>query len=80
MAAQFKTENSEKNHRNSNKQQFIYGGNDVDISEFPYQLSLLYAGMHLGGASIIGLKWALTAAHCFNDEPPVSWVNLILFQ
>ncbi|XP_030752640.1 trypsin-1-like [Sitophilus oryzae] len=42
----------------------IVGGQKVDISSYPYQLSMQYGGRHICGASIIGTKIALTAAHC----------------
>lgn len=42
--------------------QFIIGGTEVeDFSQFAYQLSLRYAEIHICGASIIALRWALTA-------------------
>ncbi|XP_067003041.2 trypsin-1-like isoform X2 [Anabrus simplex] len=44
----------------------IVGGETVNISDYPYQLSLQYYGIHLCGASIISTTWALTAAHCVN--------------
>ncbi|KAJ8932944.1 hypothetical protein NQ314_014323 [Rhamnusium bicolor] len=44
----------------------IVGGDDANIEDYPYQLSLLYHGSHMCGASIIGEKWALTAGHCTN--------------
>ncbi|KAJ8918085.1 hypothetical protein NQ315_011542 [Exocentrus adspersus] len=42
----------------------IVGGDDANIENYPYQLSLLYHGDHMCGASIIAPKWAVTAAHC----------------
>ncbi|XP_017782890.1 PREDICTED: trypsin-7-like [Nicrophorus vespilloides] len=42
----------------------IVGGEDVNIEDYPYQLSLLYYGSHICGASIISEKFAVTAAHC----------------
>ncbi|XP_022919497.1 trypsin-7-like [Onthophagus taurus] len=42
----------------------IVGGEDVEIEDYPYQLSLLYYGSHICGASIVSTKWAVTAAHC----------------
>ncbi|KAJ9597878.1 hypothetical protein L9F63_011244 [Diploptera punctata] len=42
----------------------IVGGEDADIEDFSYQLSLEINGNHSCGASIIGEEWALTAAHC----------------
>ncbi|KAF7280351.1 hypothetical protein GWI33_006127 [Rhynchophorus ferrugineus] len=42
----------------------IVGGDRADIKSYPYQLSLLYNGRHICGASIISPNFALTAAHC----------------
>ncbi|KAK4878342.1 hypothetical protein RN001_010848 [Aquatica leii] len=42
----------------------IVGGEDANIEDYPYQLALLYKGLHICGASIISFKSALTAAHC----------------
>nr|AYV99586.1 venom polypeptide [Dolopus genitalis] len=42
----------------------IIGGENGDISDFPYQLSLRIAGRHNCGASVISKRWVLTAAHC----------------
>ncbi|XP_017780628.1 PREDICTED: trypsin-7-like [Nicrophorus vespilloides] len=42
----------------------IVGGESVNIEDYPYQLSLLYYGSHICGASIISEKFAVTAAHC----------------
>ncbi|XP_078037024.1 trypsin-1-like [Augochlora pura] len=41
----------------------IVGGDPVDISKHPHQLSLQTTG-HICGASIISSKWAVTAGHC----------------
>lgn len=41
----------------------IVGGYEVDIADFPYQVSLQRGG-HFCGGSIIGEKWIITAAHC----------------
>ncbi|XP_049809290.1 trypsin delta-like [Schistocerca nitens] len=44
----------------------IVGGEPVDISQFPWQVSLqVYESHHCGG-SIISSTWVLLAAHCLN--------------
>ncbi|KAJ8961989.1 hypothetical protein NQ314_005771 [Rhamnusium bicolor] len=45
----------------------IVGGNDADISDFPYQLVLQYLDQHFCGAGILSSTWAVTAAHCVDD-------------
>ncbi|XP_068623985.1 uncharacterized protein [Battus philenor] len=42
----------------------IVGGEDIDITEAPYQISLLKHGRHSCGGSIIANDIILTAAHC----------------
>ncbi|KAB0802150.1 hypothetical protein PPYR_04336 [Photinus pyralis] len=42
----------------------IIGGNETDIEEFPYQLSLERKGRHACGASLIKRNAFVTAAHC----------------
>ncbi|XP_039765594.1 vitellin-degrading protease-like [Pararge aegeria] len=42
----------------------IVGGEDVDITEVPYQVSLLSRGRHSCGGAIIDNDIILTAAHC----------------
>ncbi|KOC69605.1 Trypsin 5G1 [Habropoda laboriosa] len=41
----------------------IVGGNEVNINQHPYQLSLQTTS-HICGASIISPRWAITAGHC----------------
>lgn len=42
----------------------IVGGQEASRGQFPYQLSLRFAGKHICGASILTEKYGLTAAHC----------------
>ncbi|XP_049808270.1 trypsin delta-like [Schistocerca nitens] len=46
----------------------IVGGDLVDISQFPWQISLESLGYHYCGGSIISATWVLTAAHCFDID------------
>ena len=52
---------------------FIVGGNDADIQDYPYQVALLsttdWGGSYAYcGGSIINEYWVLTAAHCVIGE------------
>ncbi|XP_046995076.1 trypsin delta-like [Schistocerca americana] len=42
----------------------IVGGEPVDISQCPWQVSVQNGGLHYCGGSVISPSWVLTAAHC----------------
>ncbi|XP_019878703.2 trypsin-7-like [Aethina tumida] len=42
----------------------IVGGVAVNITDYPYQVSLQYRRNHMCGGSIVGPTWVITAAHC----------------
>lgn len=42
----------------------IVGGQDANITDYPYQVSVLFNGLHGCGGSILNQKYILTAAHC----------------
>ncbi len=52
----------------------IVGGEDVDIEDYPWQVSLQlqpqYGGSHFCGGTIVNEEWVITASHClvFEDE------------
>ncbi|XP_049881045.1 vitellin-degrading protease-like isoform X3 [Pectinophora gossypiella] len=48
----------------------IVGGEDIDITEAPYQVSLVNRGMHSCGGSIVANDLILTAAHCVRGSRP----------
>ncbi|XP_053677263.1 trypsin-4-like [Anopheles nili] len=53
---------------NKQKHNFrIVGGFPIDISEAPFQVSLMINGRHACGGSIISPNWVLTAAHCLDN-------------
>jgi len=48
----------------------IVGGEDCDISEYPWQAAI-YADGYLCGASVIHQYWVITAAHCVENNNQV---------
>ncbi|XP_053677178.1 trypsin-7-like [Anopheles nili] len=54
----------------------IVGGSEVNIANFPFQLSLRQNGAHICGASVISSNYALSAAHCTFPAPPVTAITL----
>ncbi|XP_063834006.1 vitellin-degrading protease-like [Ostrinia nubilalis] len=45
----------------------IVGGEDIDISEAPYQVSLQVKGRHYCGGTLVAKDIVITAAHCLNS-------------
>ena len=51
----------------------IVGGENADISEFPWQISMqTNSGFHFCGGSILDEEWILTASHCVDGASPSS--------
>uniref|UniRef100_A0A3P9LNH8 Transmembrane serine protease 4a n=2 Tax=Oryzias latipes TaxID=8090 RepID=A0A3P9LNH8_ORYLA len=49
----------------------IIGGNETDIKDYPWQVSLQNNGQHTCGGSLVSPRWVVTAAHCFNGNNKV---------
>ncbi|KAJ8708427.1 hypothetical protein PYW07_010552 [Mythimna separata] len=48
----------------------IVGGEDIDITEAPYQVSLVRGGRHSCGGAIVAKDIVVTAAHCISGSYP----------
>lgn len=46
----------------------IIGGQEAEVGEFPWQVSIQEKRHHFCGGSILSEWWIITVAHCFYDE------------
>ncbi|XP_072946261.1 vitellin-degrading protease-like [Epargyreus clarus] len=51
----------------------IVGGEDIDITEAPYQVSIVTRGRHMCGGTIIANDLIVTAAHCVLGTSPYEY-------
>jgi secreted trypsin-like serine protease len=58
----------------------IVGGEDIQIFEAPYQVSLMYYGYHMCGGAIISKDYIITACHCKLKVLVVKSLSGILFH
>ena len=70
------TSTADSNVDISNDPDRIVGGIRANISEVPYQLTMLVNNRHFCAASIISASWVLSAAHCFPEYISVNKMRL----
>ncbi|XP_063930610.1 trypsin-3-like isoform X2 [Zophobas morio] len=57
-----------KNRDFSTYQTRIVGGEDINILDVPYQVSILDSGSHFCGGSVVTARHIVTAAHCMETR------------
>ncbi|XP_008579041.1 PREDICTED: transmembrane protease serine 9 [Galeopterus variegatus] len=56
----------------------IVGGLEASPGEFPWQVSLRENREHFCGATVIGARWLVSAAHCFSEfQDLTEWVAYV---
>jgi len=57
--------------------QRIFNGHEIDITQAPYQVSIMQNGAHGCGGVIIDCQWVLTAGHCITNLPSTAGLSIV---
>ena len=58
----------------------IVGGQEAGKLQHPWQAALYYISSQFCGGTLVNNMWVLTAAHCLDDVPGPSYIEVDLFS
>lgn len=55
---------------------YLSNGDDAQITEFPYLVSIQEINVHICGGSLLSERWVLSSARCFSRKTNVTILNI----